>query len=160
MCGEECWCGKQYSEERGGEELYVYALKNWGDSFVAKATQKSTPSLLMLLAPSLIIISWTKFKSNRIISWTKFKLNGYLNGFMVKWRSRKIIIYGRSIFYLYYSKQIFIQHMIIWRNSILPNTKILINQQFLRYILQMLHQSLCKKVKMLKKQKKYNVQKL
>ena len=107
----------------------------------------------MLLAPSLIIISWTKFKSNRIISWTKFKLNGYLNGFMVKWRSRKIIIYGRSIFYLYYSKQIFIQHMIIWRNSILPNTKILINQQFLRYILQMLHQSLCKKVKMLKKQK-------
>ena len=71
-----------------------------GESFVAKATQKGTPSLLMLLAPSLIIISWTKFKSNGIISWTKFKLNGYLNGFIVKWRSRKIIIYGRSIFYL------------------------------------------------------------
>ena len=34
----ECWCGKQYSEGRGGGELYVYALKNWGDSFIAKAT--------------------------------------------------------------------------------------------------------------------------
>ena len=36
--GGECWCGKQYSEGRGGGELYVYALKNWGDSFIAKAT--------------------------------------------------------------------------------------------------------------------------
>ena len=139
-----------FRREGWGRSICI-CIKKLGGLICYQGHTKRYPLPPNVLVPSLIIISWTKFKLNGIISWTKFKLNGYLNGFMIKWRSRKIIIYGRSIFYLYYSKQIFIQHMIIWRNSILPNTKILINQQFLRYILQMLHQSLCKKVKMLKK---------
>ena len=98
------WVGvlvrKTIFRREGWGRAICICIKKLGGLICYQGHTKRYPLPPNVLVPSLIIISWTKFKLNGIISWTKFKLNGYLNGFMIKWRSRKIIIYGRSIFYL------------------------------------------------------------